>query len=247
MQSVEPSPGPNLTRRPEKDFWDILYGEGAALGPRRRSILFVIVAAGILTFFVPLMTTDPPVLGKAHWSLFNMALRICQGRLPPSHTWQLSLDVGYILFFLDPVIIYSLMLCLLAVLYFPALHRHMAAMAAFGAFTTVEMWRFMADDFEVTFYGHASYNGFLVRHVGLVQLVMALLTVFGSALYVLVHVELDRESPQQESQVRAILDAQSLLDAEIISEDGESGLHIAEILPPEQQAKHPRSARRFRD
>lgn len=246
MRSVEPSPSPKLARGPEKDFWDILYGEGSPLGPRRRSILLVIIAIGILTFFVPLMTTDPPVLHMTHWSLFTMLLRIFQGELPPSHTWHLSLDVGYILFFfLGPVIIYLVMLCLLTVLYFPALHRHLAAMAGFGAFATEEMWRWDRYDFEVTFYGH---SGFPVRHVGLGQLVMALLAVFGSALYVLVHDELDEDSQQQESQVRAILEAQSLLDAEIIPpEDRDAGLPHGEILPSEKKAKDPNDARRSRD
>jgi hypothetical protein len=182
------------------------------------------------------MTTDPPVLGKAHWSVFNMARRICEGELPPSHTWQPSLDMGYILFLLDPVMIYLLMLSLLAVLYFPALHRHLPAMAAFGAFMTVEMSRWsIRDNFDMTFYGHASYKGFLVRRVGLSQLVMALLAVFGSALYVLAHEELDQEPAQEESQLRAILEAQNLLDAEVIPpEDREAAIPNAEIRPPEK-------------
>ena len=130
----------------------------------------------------------------------------------------------------------------------PTVVHHLAAMAAIGAFVVVEMWRFMDVDFEVTFYGHASYNGFLVKHVGLGQLVIALLAVFGSILYVLVHEGLDQKSQQEESQVRAILEARSLLDAEIGPSEGqEAGLPKPEILPPKAQAKHPRDGPRSRD
>lgn len=209
-------------RKPEKDFWDILYGDGNSLGPRRRSILLVIIAAGILTFFVPLMTTDPPVLGRTQWSVFDLALRVCQRELPPSNHWTTDL----VKLPPDPVLLYLLLLSLLVVLFFPSLHRHLAAMAAIGILLNSEMWKFQDVDFERTFYGHLSYNpnSSLARHVGIGQLVLALLAVFGSVLFVVVQEDLEGESPQKGPQIgEGACDTQEpeFLDAEILSPEEE--------------------------
>jgi hypothetical protein len=48
-------------------FWDILVGNGSPLGPKRRLLALIVVAGGILTFFLPLISTQPPVLQTSDW------------------------------------------------------------------------------------------------------------------------------------------------------------------------------------
>lgn len=234
-------------RRKDRDFWDILiYGEGCPFGSRRRQIVRIIAAVGILTFFTPLMTTKPPVLGRTYWSLFEMFLRFHHGELPPSHTWNWALDIGMILPspLLDLVIIYFLMLCLLVVLHFPEFHPRIAMMAAIGLFITWEMWRWCVDDFEEIFYGQLSYGKsvFPLRHVGLAQLMLALLAVFGSVLYVAVDEDIDPEYSSSQPQTgdhQRDAEEPKLLDAEFVSSEDnrDQGLGGGEILPPETKEK----------
>jgi hypothetical protein len=214
-------------RKPEKDFWDILYGDGNPLGPRRRSILRIVATVGILTFFVPLIATDPPVLSKAQWSVFDLALHVCQRELPPSNHWATDL----VKLPPDPALLYLLLLSIMVVLFFPSLHRHLAAMSAIGILLNSEMWKFQDVDFERTFYGHLSYNSnsSLARHVGIGQLVLALLVVFGSVLFVVVQEDLEGESPQERRKIgegACGSEEPEFLNAEILSP--EEGRHRAD-------------------
>src|SRR5438445_12823706 len=54
-----------------------------SMGRRQRSFAFLIVVGGILTFFLPLVTTDPPVMGRTRWSEWNIACQAQAGNLPP--------------------------------------------------------------------------------------------------------------------------------------------------------------------
>ena len=58
------------------------FSRTTPLGKRRKSLAFFVVALGIISFFWPLITTDPPVLGKTQWSAWNVACQIYQGNLP---------------------------------------------------------------------------------------------------------------------------------------------------------------------
>jgi hypothetical protein len=241
MRSVELSRGPKPAGRPEKDFWDILYGEGDPLGPRRRRILLIIIAAGILTFFIPLLTTDPAVLGRSHWSLFELAGHIYQGDLPFAFHWPIDL----IKLPLETGIVYFLLLCLLGALYFPDLHRHLAAMAAAGILFTLGVWRYSGPDFELALYGHSSYpwspftySSFFPapRHVQFGELILALLAVYGFVLFVVVHEDLEGESSPKEP-----------LTGERAQATGEPEFLHAEILPPEEGIARPRHPRRSND
>jgi len=41
----------------------------------------LVIAVGVLTFFLPLVTIDPPVADTAHWSGFNIVQKMYEGRL----------------------------------------------------------------------------------------------------------------------------------------------------------------------
>ena len=180
--------------------------------------MLVIVSAGILTFFVPLITTSPAVLGKGRWSVFDLAWHVGQGELPPSH-WSIHI----VRLPLDPALIYLLLMCVLVAVFLPQVHKRLAWIAVLGIFLTLEMWQFDDVDFERTFYEQASYrsNFSLVHHVGFGQLVLALLCVYGSILFVVVREDLDTdiELPRLPQTVEASPDAgePEFLDAEILA------------------------------
>jgi hypothetical protein len=46
-----------------------------------------VIAFGIYTFFVTLVSLKPPVLGRTEWSAFDMALEVRSGRLPADRHW----------------------------------------------------------------------------------------------------------------------------------------------------------------
>jgi hypothetical protein len=73
-------------------------------------------------------------------------------------------------------------------------------MAAIGILLSSEMWKFQDVDFERTFYGRLSYNpnDSVARHVGIGQLVLTLLAVFGFVLFVVVQEDMEGEAPQRE-------------------------------------------------
>jgi hypothetical protein len=54
------------------------------MGRRRRALALLAVVAGLLTFFLPLVTTDPAVMGRSRWSPWNISWQIYEGNLPPS-------------------------------------------------------------------------------------------------------------------------------------------------------------------
>jgi hypothetical protein len=63
-------------------FWDILAGNASPLGPKRRSMALIVVVGGIVTFFLPLVSTHPPVLQTSDWSPLDIVRQMYLGRLP---------------------------------------------------------------------------------------------------------------------------------------------------------------------
>jgi hypothetical protein len=45
----------------------------------------MVVALGFFTFFLPLVTVDPPVLDTTHWSAFNIVRQMYQGNCTHPH------------------------------------------------------------------------------------------------------------------------------------------------------------------
>ena len=65
-----------------KGLWDILFWDASPLGPKRRTVAILVVMLGILTFFLPLISTQPPVLHRSHWSPFDIVRQMYLGHLP---------------------------------------------------------------------------------------------------------------------------------------------------------------------
>lgn len=72
-----------LEGEPETNgVWENLFWDASPLGPQRRAIVMLVVAGGMLTFFLPLVSTQPPVLHTSRWSLFDIVRQMYLGHLP---------------------------------------------------------------------------------------------------------------------------------------------------------------------
>lgn len=151
------------------------------LGTAQRTLGLLIVGAGLLTFFFPLITTDPPVLGRSHWSPLLITVQMCEGQLPRSHGMN-SVSPGDVLFSIPLMFtaMYLLDLAALATLFLSPYPKLMRGIA-WAELCMCWAWRGDRRSFELLFYGTFSYReGFsLVRHVSIGQLTFILVAVMG--------------------------------------------------------------------
>lgn len=142
-------------------FGDTLAGNGSPMGPKRRSLALMLVVGGILTFFVPLVSTHPPVLQTTDWSPFDIVQQVYLGHLPQPICERCGEPMIRSLLALpfDVTVVYGLMLSALGAICF----RRSAALAWIGiAGVAVSLNTYMLNggtnfaakwDFEWTFYG----------------------------------------------------------------------------------------------
>jgi hypothetical protein len=123
---------------------------GKRLSKPGRISAAVFITIGLLTFFVPLITTEPPVSGISRWSLLQIALR------PPTkvvlygitlNVWQSDFGVVYLLLFVT----------LISTLFFPS-RKLLGTIGLLGAVVTQQLWRFAQTDLDLTFYGSVQAN-----------------------------------------------------------------------------------------
>jgi hypothetical protein len=163
------------------------------LGKRRKSLAFLVIAAGLLTFFLPLVTTNPPVVGRSRWSACSILWQIYEGNLPlKSENLLSSIPVM-------ATVVYLLLVFGFVALCLSASRDGLAIIAIFGFFTTM-FWRGDRNSFEELFYGRAIYHNLsLVRHVGFGDLTIVLLGTTGALLYIAVNEDLDTESSPRDN------------------------------------------------
>jgi len=183
------------------------------LGRRRRSLAFLAVLAGLLTFFLPLVTTNPAVIGQSHWSPWNISWQIYEGNLHPSIPFMATL-------------IYMLLVVAVVALWLSPSRDGLAITAIFGLFTSL-FWRRDMRSFEMLFYGDVHYEVTryhylaLVRHVRFGDLTIVLLGAMGALLYIAFNEDLDTESSSK-----------SAIIGEAFPDSREPEFLSAEILPP---------------
>ena len=179
----------------------------------------VTLVIGILTFFVPLVTTNPPVLNKTRWSVFDIVQHVWARELPPGPDWEQAI----VYFPVDCLLLYVFLLFAVVKLRSPEAHRTLALVAALSIYLDAWMWRTWKA-FEVTFYGHVSYDNMSsVRHVGLGELALVQLAVWGALLFIIADEDLDAESSAKGVQPDA--DSTKSSEPEFLE---------VEILPPEE-------------
>jgi len=170
------------------------------LGRRRRSLAFLAIVAGLLTFFLPLVTTHPAVMGRSHWSPWNISRQIYEGNLPPSIPLMATVS-------------YLLLMVAFGALCLTSSRDVLAKIAIFGFFTSW-FWRGDRRSFEVLFYGDVHYEVTryhylgIVSHVGFGDLTIVLLGAMGSLLYIALKEDLDLEPVTESSATIASTDVE---------------------------------------
>jgi hypothetical protein len=157
-------------------FYEKVVGfDSVHLGPRRRLLAITILGIGLLTFFAPLITTQPPVLGKTRWSMFDIVSNVYSGDFFPSRAQIVSFPIAV-------PIAYLLISCSLLVVCFFRSQGALPAIAVAGMLLAVRAWYWERGDFQLMFYGAPGSKDW--PQVGVGSLVISLLLVMGALLFI---------------------------------------------------------------
>jgi hypothetical protein len=144
-----------------------------------RSSALLVIGFGLLTFFLPLVTVDPPVLAATHWSAFDIVRQMYLGNLhsPACERCGEPLVRALVALPAPVTAIYIMMVVALMPLSVPYAMNTVAAISGLGGIASLYLSRPGTGwAFEDTFYGHWSY----VQHVHYGLLQLALLTVMAA-------------------------------------------------------------------
>jgi hypothetical protein len=187
-----------------------------------RFIALSIVAAGILTFFWPLVTTDPAVAGTTRWSCLDIVRQMYNGALPTpacercGEPWVRALLA--LPYWVTAEYLLLLAALIILCLRMPAVLVALTAIA--GVLSCYEGWYwrgFVPWNFEETFFGssghgHVHYGGLLVTNL----VIMAALLLAALDLR-------DEEESSEQARPRSQLLVESqeprIIDAEIVAEN----------------------------
>jgi hypothetical protein len=163
----------------------------ALLGPRRRKTAGLAAAIALLSFFVPLIATDTPVLGRTHWSpcqvfegYLSRTLPINMPSDPQEAHAQRVFIVAFAMFGSYQVEYLGLLALLLAIAFYPRAKLVGALAALIGADVYWSLKYYEFSSYQEGIYGppaiagqpmaHFTANGvFLLVSMGLVLLVVA--------------------------------------------------------------------------
>jgi len=170
------------------------------LGPRSRQLALLLTTVGLITIVVPLITSVPPVMGRADWSPWEMFMGVTGNTLPAAVilTQQGMREVRWLILF-DTAVFGALFdYVVLAAVLISALGRGsrkvVGGAGAFGILATlVEMHRQCAD-FQLAIFGGmpGSVGG---QHVSAMTWCIVMLAVMALLLAVAVFKEFDGDLP----------------------------------------------------
>jgi len=105
------------------------------LGRPRRVLALVVIGMGLVTFFIPLIAINPPVLETTHWSAFRTVSRMYEGRLPEPVCERCGEPLVRSLLALpfEVTAAYLLLACALAALFFPESPKVLTAVGTIGS------------------------------------------------------------------------------------------------------------------
>jgi hypothetical protein len=197
----------------------------ADLSQRGKSWALVVIVAGLLTFFAPLITTDSPVLGKTRWSALDVTWHLAAGDLPPAPRRPrdpvgLYVGLGLGLWAAYLLWLYAAAAVLLSS---DSLSKQLAKVGWTGIIVAATIWHWDKDLFEEILYGGKSYQNFqLVRHVEFGQLILTIAVVMA----VLICIARDQDSDAGTSPVK--------VERREASSEREPEFLKAEFLPPDK-------------
>jgi len=193
---------PNVRESASKSIWDILIWSDSpsSLGPKRRTMAILVAIGGCLTFFLPLISTHPPVFFTSHWSPFDIVRQMYLGHLPQPVCERCNEPVPRSCMALPILVdsIYGLMLCALVVAWFRN-SRRLAWIGIVGAWLSLGTYMFRYGtnfatkwEFETTFYGQPqSLNSSSEGPVLYGWLTLALLAVMAALVFIAVREDID--------------------------------------------------------
>jgi hypothetical protein len=115
-----------------------------SLGKRRKRFALLLIAAGLCSFFVPLVRINPSVLGRSQWSALNIASEIHKHNLPVAGG-----DIDINLIFL--ALVYALMAAALVILCFSSSATALKIISGMGV--VLSFSRYWHSSFESTLFG----------------------------------------------------------------------------------------------
>jgi hypothetical protein len=116
----------------------------------RRRLAAVILALGLSTFFMPLFSVSPPVMGRSVWTAWNLASHVYAQRSPFA-------DVSFTLGLSGVALVYVLMLCGLVAIVLPRPKKVLVAIAVFGSIA----------GYDPFYWGHSMFARWLFRSAGM--------------------------------------------------------------------------------
>jgi hypothetical protein len=171
-----------------KDIRTTLFSR--PLGRRRKSLALLAVGGGLLTFFVPLITIDPPVLETNHWSAFSIVTSMYEGKLsqPVCERCGEPLIRSLLALPIEVSVVYLLFGFSLVALCFSQSSKMLAVLGSVGSMVCLNSGYAATWAFEETFYGRIMSR---VRHVHDWEFVTVLLALMLSIVYVSLKESLD--------------------------------------------------------
>jgi hypothetical protein len=131
--------------------------------PAQRLLMLIVVIAGILTFFLPLISVDPPVVGRRLWSPFKVVEEAYDGNLsqPVCERCAEPAVKAFVALPLDVTIIYLLILSTLVPISVPYGSEIVSGIAALAGIASLYLGkgRMTAHVLADTLYGPGHFTG----------------------------------------------------------------------------------------
>ena len=128
-----------------------------------KPFIALLMAVGLMTFFVPIVTTDAPVHGRSDWAPLDFLLARADRWLPapgPLHVHEVLYGIAAV---------YAFMLLALALLPFPSPQKPLLLVATLGTALSVAFLRWGYQDFSWLLYGRFNYAWIRTDHDRFVQ------------------------------------------------------------------------------
>lgn len=116
----------------------------------------LVIAIGLYTFFLPLVTINPPVLGRARWSAMHIAWETWQGKLPEPSGSHLPRFLDFALSYTSLggiALAYLLLLVALATVFSPGYQKALKLTSLIGLAAVGMAFKFALSDFARLFFG----------------------------------------------------------------------------------------------
>ena len=149
------------------------------LGRRRKRLASLTLGIGLVLLALPLVKTNPPVMGRSYWSVLDIVWQLNSGQL---HRETLPVYL---------VSACALMLGCFLALFIPYAERALLAMSVASILFCIRAFDSDRNGFESMFYGNFPDGLQVPDRVRFSGLVFALLVVLGLVFYILISEGLD--------------------------------------------------------